>query len=127
MVSFTRRLWEISCLIAFSGVIGAGFGFLQGFAAFGGYPVDDQLQLSSWAALTGLGASIVFGPILYFWLIRGRLGLEILGQIILISLVAGVGSAVVLRMIGDGGWVSCLITPFVALLATIKFRFHPRS
>ena len=127
MASFAKWFWEIACVLGFSGVIGAGFGFVQGFAAFGGASVAEKFEFSSWAALTGGGVSILFGPLLYFWLIRRRLGLETLGQIILISLIAGVGSAVGLRWVGDGGWLSCLVTPVVALVATINFRFRLKS
>lgn len=127
MTSFAKRLWEITCVLGFSIVIGAGFGFVQGLAAFGCASTTERLEFSSWAALMGGGVSILFGPILYFWLIRRSLGLETLGQIILISLIAGIGTAVVLRLIGDGGWLSCLITPVVTLLVTINFRKQIKS
>ncbi|EEF60774.1 hypothetical protein [Pedosphaera parvula] len=126
MRTTAKLFWQIACILVFSSLLGAGFGFIQGVAAFAHLPIEQKLGLSAWAALTGIGVSVLLGPILYFGVIRNQVSLEALGQVLLIAFIIGVSTAALLGAVLDGGWLSCFVTPVAVVLLTIAFRLRSR-
>lgn len=124
---FCNLVCEFILVETFALAFGSGIGFLQGLCAFNKLHTETKLGLCAWAALTGAGVSLLLVPILYYGLLRGVLTVEMLAEILFISLICGMISAYFLTAFLDAGWLSCLVTPIAAVLVTIFLRKYHMS
>ena len=110
-----RRFLDIITAAVVGCVFGAGIGFLQGYAAFTSLPTDVRMGLSGWAAWTGCGLGLLAGPLLRCARMRHRVSLRALGGVLAIASLVGISSAWLLVITLGAGWISCFITPIVAI------------
>ncbi len=103
-------------------VLGAGLGFIQGLlSVISGQKTEITLQFSAWAALIGIGVSIIVVPILYYYLIRNSLSLSAIIEMTALITLIGMFSAYVLGRTLDAGWLSWMVTIVVAVVVAILY------
>jgi len=98
-------------------LLGAGIGFLQGYAAFADQPTELRMGFSGWAAWTGCFVAIPVGLLVLLLGGKKANSIEWWGILVAITGAIGIVSAWLMAKTLGAGWISWIITPFAALIA----------
>jgi hypothetical protein len=116
MRRLARTIYEVLSIATCSLATGAGVGFIEGCVAFRGHGTTNMVGLGAQAAYLGALVSLVWGPLLYYALLGRSLTFAGFAGIVFITLSIGVATAFAI------GWMTCVVTPLVALGASVAAR-----
>jgi ABC-type spermidine/putrescine transport system permease subunit I len=123
---FKKSLVELACVVTVSMFAGILTGVIQGWFAF----ADASEYRPGMALVSGaVGAefAIVLGPLLYYAILRNRIGWRSGSIGIGVCVVLGSLTAWWLERISEAGWLSVFITPMVAVVVSFFIRAYANA
>ena len=111
-----KAVIRVVCAGILLAVVGTGIGFLQGYAAFKAQAMEVRLNFSGWSAWAGCVIALPVGLLAYLVGGEKTQSVQWWSKLVSITAAVGIASAWLLGSAFDGGWISLIVTPTMALL-----------